>query len=107
MATSSIKRNFVIEGQDAIDFANSLDEAFKERDERGQYKFTGRVLSEEEKKEIENLKNKPDELLQSLIKLKAENLELHNQLKDITIECNQLLRKTKKKKKRVTHIIKN
>jgi hypothetical protein len=34
MATSSIKRNFVIEGQDAVDFANSLDEAFKEREER-------------------------------------------------------------------------
>ena len=34
MATSSIKRNFVIEGQDAEDFANSLDEAFFERDER-------------------------------------------------------------------------
>ena len=37
MATSSIKRNFVIEGQDAEDFANSLDEAFKEREERGAY----------------------------------------------------------------------
>ena len=34
MATSSIKRNFVIEGQDADDFANSLDVAFAERDER-------------------------------------------------------------------------
>ena len=34
MATSSIKRNFVIEGQDAVDFANSLDVAFAERDER-------------------------------------------------------------------------
>lgn len=34
MATSSIKRNFVIEGQDAVDFANSLDEAIAERDER-------------------------------------------------------------------------
>jgi chromosome segregation ATPase len=62
------------------------------------YDLKNKVLSEEEKKEIENLKNKPDELLQSLIKLKAENLELHNQLKDITIECNQLLRETKKKK---------
>ena len=41
MATSSIKRNFVIEGQDAEDFANSLDEAFKERDKRGAYKFRG------------------------------------------------------------------
>ena len=34
MATSSITRNFVVEGQDAVDFANSLDEAFEERDER-------------------------------------------------------------------------
>lgn len=34
MATSSIKRNFIIEGQDAEDFANSLDEAIAERDER-------------------------------------------------------------------------
>ena len=34
MATSSIKRNFIIEGQDVEDFANSLDEAIAERDER-------------------------------------------------------------------------
>ena len=34
MATSSIKRNFIIEGQDAEDFANTLDEAIAERDER-------------------------------------------------------------------------
>lgn len=34
MATSSIKRNFIIEGQDAEDFANSLDDAIAERDER-------------------------------------------------------------------------
>ena len=34
MATSSITRNFVVEGQDAEDFANSLDIAFAERDER-------------------------------------------------------------------------
>ena len=60
------------------------------------YDLKNKVLTEEEKKEIENLKNKPDELLQSLIKLKAENLELHNQLKDITIECNQQLRAKKK-----------
>ena len=35
MAISSIKRNFVIEGNDAIDFANSLDEAFEEKEKRG------------------------------------------------------------------------
>ena len=45
MATSSITRNFIIEGQDAVDFANSLDEAFEERDERiKNYKFDGEVL---------------------------------------------------------------
>ncbi len=47
MATSSIKRNFVIEGQDAVDFANSLDEAFKEREERGPYKFDGEIFEGE------------------------------------------------------------
>ena len=44
MATSSIKRNFVIEGQDAVDFANSLDEAFAEKDNREPYKFDGEVV---------------------------------------------------------------
>ncbi len=34
MATSSIKKNFIIEGQDAEDFANSLDEVIAERDEK-------------------------------------------------------------------------
>ena len=56
-----------------------------------------KLFTDEEKEEIEKLKNEPNELLQSLIKLKAENLELHNQLKDITIECNQQLRDAKKK----------
>lgn len=51
MATSSITRNFIIEGQDAVDFANSLDEAFEEREKRGPYIFKGKVLSEEEKRE--------------------------------------------------------
>ncbi len=50
MATSSIKRNFIIEGQDAEDFANSLDEAFKEREERKPYKFRGIELVGEEAK---------------------------------------------------------
>ena len=45
MATSSIKRNFVIEGQDAVDFANSLDEAFKEREKRGEYVPKGIFIS--------------------------------------------------------------
>ena len=58
-----------------------------------------KVFSEEEKKEIYKLKNTPNELIQTLIKLKTENLELHNQLKDITIECNQQLREAKLKNK--------
>ena len=45
MATSSIKRNFVIEGQDAVDFANSLDEAFEEREKRGEYVPKGIFIS--------------------------------------------------------------
>lgn len=45
MATSSITRNFVVEGQDAEDFANSLDEAFKEREERGPYVPKGIYIS--------------------------------------------------------------
>ena len=53
MATSSITRNFVVEGQDVDNFANSLDEAFKERDERRKnFKPEVRVVSEEEKKVI-------------------------------------------------------
>ena len=46
MATSSIKRNFIIEGQDAIDFVNSLDEAFKEKEERGEYIPKGVFISD-------------------------------------------------------------
>lgn len=34
MAISSIIRNFVVEGKDVEDFANSLEVAFAERDER-------------------------------------------------------------------------
>lgn len=47
MATSSIKRNFIVEGQDAVDFVNSLDEAFKEREARGTYKFDGQIFEGE------------------------------------------------------------
>ena len=61
------------------------------------YDLKNKIFTDEEKNEIEKLKNEPNELLQSLIKLKAENLELHNQLKDITIECNQQLREAKRK----------
>ena len=61
------------------------------------YDLKNKVLTDEERNEIDKLKNEPHELLQSLIKLKTENLELHNQLKDITIECNQQLREAKRK----------
>ena len=54
-------------------------------------------MTEDERIEIDKLKNEPNELIQSLIKLKTENLELHNQLKDITIEWNQQLREAKRK----------
>ena len=47
------------------------------------------------KNEINNLKKEPDELVKALIKLKTENLELHKHIKDITIECNQLLREAR------------
>ena len=62
------------------------------------YDLKNKIFTDEEREEIDKLKNEPGELLQSLIKLKTENLELHNQLKDITIECNQQLRKQKKNK---------
>ena len=61
------------------------------------YDLKNKVLTEDERTEIDKLKNEPNELIQSLIKLKTENLELHNQLKDITIECNQQLREAKRK----------
>ena len=61
------------------------------------YDLKNKVLTDEERAEIDKLKNEPNELLQSLIKLKTENLELHNQLKDITIEANQQLREAKRK----------
>ena len=60
--------------------------------------FGSKIFTDEEKNEINKLKNEPNELFQALIKLKTENLELHNQLKDITIECNQQLREAKLKK---------
>ena len=61
------------------------------------YDLKNKIFTDDEKNEIEKLKNEPNELLQSLIKLKTQNLELHNQLKDITIECNQQLRQAKRK----------
>ena len=61
------------------------------------YYLKNKVLTDEERLEIDKLKNEPNELIQNLIKLKTENLELHNQLKDITIEVNQQLREAKRK----------
>ena len=62
------------------------------------FDFGNKIFSDEEKKEINKLKNEPNELFQALIKLKTENLELHKHIKDITIECNQQLREAKLKK---------
>ena len=61
------------------------------------YDLKNKVLTDEEWEEIDKIKNEPNELIQNLIKLKTENLELHNQLKDITIEANQQLREAKRK----------
>ena len=61
------------------------------------YDLKNKVLTDEKRLEIDKLKNEPNELIQNLIKLKTENLELHNQLKDITIEVNQQLREAKRK----------
>ena len=62
------------------------------------YEIKNRIFTDDEMEEINKLKNEPNALLNSLLKLKTENLELHNQLKDITIECNQLLRDAKFRK---------
>ena len=62
------------------------------------FNLQNKIFTDEEKEEINKLKNHPNELMQTLIKLKTENLELHNQIKDITIECNQQLREAKSKK---------
>ena len=58
-----------------------------------------KVFTEEERKELTKLKNEPNELIQTLIKIKTENLELHKHIKDITIECNQQLREARWKAK--------
>ena len=62
------------------------------------FNLQNKIFTDEELKEINKLKNHPNELMQTLIQLKTENLELHNQIKDITIECNQQLREAKLKK---------
>ena len=59
------------------------------------FDIQNKVFSEEERKEISKLKSEPNELIQTLIKIKTENLELHKHIKDITIECNQQLREAR------------
>ena len=63
------------------------------------FDIQNKVFTEEERKEIYKLKNEPNELIQTLIKIKTENLELHKHIKDITIECNQQLREARWKAK--------
>ena len=54
-------------------------------------------FSQDDINEIEKIKNEPKELLDMIFKLKNENIYLHNELKNITIECNQRLRDKSKK----------
>ena len=63
------------------------------------YDLKNKIFTDEERAEIDKLKNEPNELFQTLIKLKTENLELHKHIKDITIECNQQLREARWKNK--------
>ena len=63
------------------------------------FNLQNKIFTEEEKLEINKLKNHPNELMQTLIKLKTENLELHKHIKDITVECNQQLREARWKMK--------
>ena len=63
------------------------------------FDIQNKIFTEEQKREIFKLKNDPNELFQALIRLKTENLELHKQIKDITIECNQQLREIRWKNK--------
>jgi len=63
------------------------------------FDIQNKKFTEVERKEIQKLKNEPNELFQALIKLKTENLELHKHIKDITIECNQQLREARWKNK--------
>lgn len=46
MPTSSIKRDFIIEGKDVEDFANSLDGAFIEKEQRGKFVPKGAFVSD-------------------------------------------------------------
>ena len=63
------------------------------------FDIQNKVFTEEERKELYKLKSEPNELIQTLIKIKTENLELHKHIKDITIECNQQLREARWKTK--------
>ena len=63
------------------------------------FDIQNKVFTDEERKEIIKLKSEPNELIQTLIKIKTENLELHKHIKDITVECNQQLREARWKMK--------
>ena len=63
------------------------------------FDIQNKIFTEEERKELYKLKSEPNELIQTLIKIKTENLELHKHIKDITIECNQQLREARWKTK--------
>ncbi len=63
------------------------------------FDIQNKVFTEDERKELNKLKNDSNELIQTLIKIKTENLELHKHIKDITIECNQQLREARWKTK--------
>jgi len=63
------------------------------------FDIQNKIFTDEERRELFKLKNEPNELIQTLIKIKTENLELHKHIKDITIECNQQLREARWKNK--------
>jgi predicted nucleic acid-binding Zn-ribbon protein len=63
------------------------------------FDIQNKIFTDEERRELFKLKNEPNELIQTLIKIKTENLELHKHIKDITIECNQQLREARWKTK--------
>jgi len=63
------------------------------------FDIQNKIFTDEERRELFKLKSEPNELIQTLIKIKTENLELHKHIKDITIECNQQLREARWKNK--------
>lgn len=45
--------------------------------------------------ELKNIKNNHDKLIELVMNYKKENLALHKDIANITIECNKLLRESK------------